>query len=231
MQDYYKTIGLLGGMAWPSTVDYYIQLNKETERLLGIKHSVKCIIYSFDFNDVNATYQPAEQIEQHLHKAIVALLAASANIILICSNTTHKFLDSISHQYPAGLFLDIRDCIGRHLQHNGIKRCLLLGTKFTMSEPFYTNYISSKYNTEIIAPLNDDQDTIHFFIFQELVNGIVSDKAVSFFSSLINKYDIPSVLLACTELRLAFNKFITSKTIIDTTMVHANAAIQYVLTK
>jgi aspartate racemase len=121
--------------------------------------------------------------------------------------------------------------VGSYLQENNISRCLLVGTKFTMSEPFYTNYISSGYGIEIIAPDENNQDIIHNFIFRELVNGVISDEAVLFFSNLISKSDAEAVLLACTELRLVVNKIAISKTIIDTTTVHANAAIQHILTK
>lgn len=229
MNNEFKTIGLLGGMAWPSTQDYYFLLNREVERRLGANHSAKCIIYSYDFDSINPTYRNSEEITFQLENGIKALLAASADVILLCSNTTHKYLDIIREKYASHLFLDIRDCVGSYLHENNIGKCLLLGTKFTMSEPFYKGYIASNYKVNIMVPDENTQHEIHSVIFQELINNIVSEKAIYLFRNLIESSDVEAIILACTELRLVCNKISTSKIVIDSTAIHANAAVELII--
>ncbi|HET9056469.1 MAG TPA: amino acid racemase [Chitinophagaceae bacterium] len=224
-----KTIGLLGGMAWPSTQDYYYLLNTEIEKRLGFNHSAKCIIYSYDFNSINPTFRNSEEITNQLETGINSLQAASADIILLCSNTIHKFLDKIKDRFSEDLFLDVRDCVGSYLTNSGIKNCLLLGTRFTMSEPFYGSYLSTKYDVNVIVPDREEQLKIHSLIFEELVNNIVSEKSIDFFKKIVTLYKVDAIILACTELRMVFNNINTSKIIVDSTKVHASAAIDIII--
>lgn len=222
-----QTAGLLGGMAWPSTAEYYILLNMGVEKRAGNNHSAKCIIYSFDFDLMNLNYRTEQEICIQLEKGISVLSAGGADIILICSNTVHKLLDRIREKYSPGLFLDIRDCIGKYLMKKGSKNCLLLGTKFTMGDSFYKDYLSSNFSINVTVPDEHHQLKIHEFIFKELVNNQVSDQAINYFTQLINEAGTDAIILGCTELRLVVSSINTQTSIIDSTEVHVNAAIDY----
>jgi aspartate racemase len=216
-------IGLLGGMAWPSTVSYYTMLNEGARHKFGNNHSANCIIYSYDFDSINANYRNEDEITTALREGMQVLLAAKADKIILCSNTMHRYLDKIRHEFSEELFVDIRDCVGAHMNDAGIKNSLLLGTKFTMEGKFYRSYIESRYNVAIAVPDSMTQSTIHSYIFDELINNKVSAEAISFFTKLTEHAE--SVILGCTELQLVFEKIGTDKILIDSTKIHATCAL------
>lgn len=215
-------IGLLGGMAWPSTMSYYQILNEEAETKYGLNHSAECIIYSYDFDMVNATYREEAYIINQLKKGIAALLDAGAGYLILCSNTMHYYLDKIASQYPPNLFIDIRDSVGKYLNDMSIESCLLLGTKFTMKGAFYKNYLREGYRVNIEVPRAHEQEIIHSYIFTELINNKVSPGAIEYFGGICKGHT--SVILGCTELQLLFKTSSEEVNFIDTTRIHAKAA-------
>ncbi len=144
-----KTIGLLGGMVWPSTLEYYRFINTEVEKTLNNQHSAKCILYSYDFYDINPTLRSKSEILQELTLGIQTLSDAKVDFIVLCSNTMHSYIEDLKTKWRDVDFLDIRNCVGEYLNKQNIKQCLLIGTQFTVQQSFYTSYL--KKNT--IPPL------------------------------------------------------------------------------
>lgn len=222
-----ETIGLLGGMAWPSTTDYYRILNQETERLYGKQHSAKCILYSYDFYSINPSLREKAEILQNLSEGIRFLTKAGVDLILICSNSMHYFFDSLLPDSMGTPILDVRDCVGKYLVGKRFADCLLLGTKFTMQQSFYSNYLQTNYHLRVILPHAIDQAKIDEIIFNELVNGIVTPSTCAYFQALINQSNASVILLACTELNLISRHIITTKALLDSTAIHSHAAFNY----
>lgn len=219
-----KTIGLLGGVAWPSTLDYYAKLNRGVEHILGSNHSCKCIIYSYDFDSLNPSYRSPQEILNQLIIGLESLNKLSVDAILICSNTMHLYLDEIGQRIKQNV-LDIRDCVGIELQKGLSKDCLLLGTKQTMGEEFYKHYLRDKYALKINVPAQNHQQTINQIIFEELINNEINQSSIDFFSDLISQHRSQTIVLACTELNLLFRRISTSKRTIDSLTTHVENAL------
>jgi aspartate racemase len=226
-----KTIGLLGGMAWPSTLLYYIAINKKVEQAFGKKHSAQCIIYSYDFDTINPAYCTEQEIKTQLLSGVNLLRQIDFDLLLICSNTMHYYADQLKTELQKINLLDIRDCIGIDLKRTNAKSCLLLGTKFTMESSFYRSFLSDKYDITTIIPALQEMNNLHRIIFEELVNDHVTISSTEFFSKLINNTEADTIILACTELQLLFQQITTEKTIIDSTEAHVNFAIDYLMSK
>lgn len=224
-----KTAGLLGGMAWPSTLAYYALLNKEVERRAGVHHSVKCIIYSFDFDEINPSYRSDEEIVNRLRKEIKMLIETHPDILLLCSNTMHRYAAELNIDRGTAFFLDIRDCVGSELVKNNHRECLLLGTLYTMQNSFYSAYLEQRFGIKVTVPTEEQQLSINNIIFNELINNITSDSAQEVLQNITDQYAGESIVLACTELRLIFDKIKTTKNIIDSTTAHVTHAADYLL--
>lgn len=229
-----KTIGLLGGMSWESTLSYYKLLNEGVRDALGGVHSAKIIMHSVDFAQMNQL-----QIEGRWDESgeILANLAhslevAGADVILICTNTMHKVADTIKQKIDIPL-LHIADATAKALNENRCKKTILLGTRFTMKEDFYKKIISS-YGIEVIIPNEKDMKEIDRVIFQELVVGKITEVSKQRYIQIIeslyhedNKID--SVILGCTEIGLLIKKEDINLKIFDTTSLHVKSALQLVL--
>ena len=221
-----KTIGLLGGMSWVSTSQYYTALNCGVEELWGKNHSAKCVIYSYDFDTINPSYRSEIEIKSQLKLGIKALFEAGAEVIVICSNTMHFYADKLRKELR-GRLLDIRDAVAGSLRENQIQECFLLGTEYTMNHSFYSSYLERNFQIQTNLPCLEERKKINQVIFKELINNFVSENAVKFFSELIENRSANHIVLACTELNLIFDQISTQKKIIDSTAVHIKAALNH----
>lgn len=228
-----KTIGLLGGMSWESTVEYYKIINKESNKRLGKLHSGKIVLYSVDF-------EPIEQL-QHQNKWYEAgeiLLEAAKNIqnanadfLLICTNTMHKLYNQIQNGINIPI-LHIADTTAEELIKENIKTVGLLGTAFTMEDDFYKGRLKDKYGLNVLIAEKNEREVIHKIIYNELCLGIVKDSSKKEFLKIINKLSAKGaegIILGCTEISLLINQNDTNIKLFDTTAIHAKKAVDYAL--
>ena len=228
-----KAIGLLGGMSWESSAHYYRLLNELVRERVGGLHSARCVLYSLDFADVEQL-QTAGRWEEA--GGIVAaggraLESAGAEMILLCSNTMHKVADSIVAEVSIPL-LHIADIVTERVQAVGLHRVGLLGTTFTMEQPFYRDRLEARGLTIVVPPLPDRQ-LVNRIIFEELCRGIMTQDSRSRYSEVIARLvnaGAEGVILGCTEIELLVHPTDSPVPIFPTTRLHAEAAVERALT-
>lgn len=226
-----KTIGLLGGMSWESTAGYYRAINEGIKKTLGGLHSAKIVMYSVDF-------EPIEQLQHAgdwkgtariLSEAAQSIEAGGADFLLICTNTMHKVAPEITAaiQIPV---LHIADATAEALVRMGIKKVGLLGTAFTMEQDFYKGRLAEKYGLEVLVPQQAERNLIHRVIYEELCLGLVdADSKASYLKIIGDLADrgAEAVILGCTEIGMLVSQADTKIPLLDTTSVHAQAAVAY----
>ncbi|RXI39507.1 aspartate racemase [Malaciobacter mytili] len=228
-----KTIGLLGGMSWESTVLYYKQINEEIKIQLGSLHSAKVVLYSVDFEEIeklqhSKNWNKAAEI---LSIAAKNIEMASADFLLICTNTMHKVVPTIEKNIKIPI-LHIADATGKVLQENSIKKVGLLGTAFTMKEEFYKNRIKSNFNIEVIVPNEEEINIIHKIIYEELCLGIIKENSKKQYLKIIDNLvlkGVQGVILGCTEIGMLIKQEDTKVKLFDTTLIHAKEAVKEAL--
>ena len=219
-----KTCGIIGGMSWESTLTYYKIINSEINKRLGKLHSAKIVLYSVDFEEIatqqrEGNWQGSAEI---LSAAAKSLEKAGADFVLIATNTMHKVANKVKKSVKIPL-LDIRDALIEEIKKDKIKNVLLLGTKFTMEDDFYKNYLQ-KRGIDVEVPGNEERDLIHKIIFNELCLGTAKNASKEKFLEIIEKSGADGVILGCTEIGLLIKKDDTDKKIYDTTEIHAKKA-------
>ncbi|HBF5147353.1 TPA: aspartate/glutamate racemase family protein [Clostridioides difficile] len=219
-----KTIGLIGGMSWESTITYYQVINTVIKERLGGLHSSKCILYSVDFQEIEECQSSGnwEKSAKILADAAIKLQEAGADFIVICTNTMHKVSDKIQESIHIPL-LHIADVTATVLREKEIKKVALLGTKYTMEQDFYKNIIINN-GIEVLIPNEEDRIIVNDTIFNELCLGIVSESSKKAFLSIIDKLSkqgAEGVILGCTEIGLLIKQNDTSIPLFDTTVIHA----------
>ncbi len=229
-----KTIGLIGGMSWESTVSYYESINKKVQEELGGLHSAKCILYSVDFYEIEK-YQSMGQWE----KAGEILLdigrkleRAGADCIVLCTNTMHKVADIIINGIDIP-FIHIGESTVDRILENNIKKVGLLGTKYTMEEDFYKSKIVER-NIDVIIPEIEDIEIINNIIFDELCLGIIRENSKIKFIEIINKLmenGAEGIILGCTEIGLLLKQEDIKIPLFDTTKIHVEKAVEFALNK
>ncbi|WP_457550351.1 aspartate/glutamate racemase family protein [Archaeoglobus sp.] len=225
-----RTIGLLGGMSWESTLEYYRIINEEVTKRLNGLHSSKIILYSFDFDEI-AELQSRNrwnELCEILAEKAEMLEKAGADCILICTNTMHKVADYVQSRINVPL-LSIIDCVAREIVKRGIKRVGLLGTKFTMEDGFYKDGLR-KYGLEVVVPDEKDRNEVHRIIFEELCRGIFKEPSRRKLIEIIEKLKMKGaegVILGCTELPLLIKQ--SEIPIFDSTKIHAVYAVEFAL--
>ncbi|MCG7560173.1 MULTISPECIES: aspartate/glutamate racemase family protein [unclassified Pseudoalteromonas] len=225
-----KTIGLIGGMSWESTVSYYSLLNEGVKAQLGGLHSAKIVLVSVDFAEVEAQqhrgdWQAAADL---LATAAQSVEAAGAEFVLICTNTMHKVADEVQQAISIPL-LHIADATGRVLVRDKVKKVGLLGTRFTMQEAFYRTRLEKKFGLEVCVPNESDQQKVHDVIYQELCLGKVLDKSREDYLRIIASLKASgaeAVILGCTEIALLIRDSDTDIPVYDTTRIHVQSALE-----
>lgn len=228
-----KTIGLIGGMSWESSVDYYRIINEETRNILGGSHSSKCLMYSFDFHEIEELQNKNswEELTEEMVLQADNLKKAGADFIVICTNTMHIMAPDIEKR--TGLkVLHIADVTGEEIKRKSIGKVALLGTKFTMEGTFYKKVLKENHNIDVVIPNVEDREVIHNIIYNELVRGIIKDdsrqKYIKIIDKLVDK-GAEGVVLGCTEIPLLIKQKDVSIPIFNTTEIHSKAAVRYAI--
>ncbi|MFX1445033.1 MAG: aspartate/glutamate racemase family protein [Promethearchaeota archaeon] len=228
-----KVIGLLGGMSWESSLEYYRIINEIVKQRLGGLHSAKCILYSVDFEEIEILQKEGkwDKLTKIMIESAQNLENAGAEMVLICTNTMHKMANEVQNAIQIPL-LHIADATAEKVREKNLKKVGLLGTKYTMEQDFYKGRIKEKYNIDVIIPNPDDREILHAVIYNELCLGQINedsrDKCKKIIENLINN-GAEGVILGCTEIPLLINQKDFAIPIFDTTLIHCVAAVEYAL--
>lgn len=223
-----KIIGLIGGMSWESTVPYYRQINETIKDRLGGLHSAKCILYSLDFHEIERL-QHADDWDAAgamLAEAARSLEAAGSEFLVLCTNTMHKVAASIEAAVGIPL-LHIADTTASEIKQAGHSIVGLLGTKFTMEQPFYRERLNKRHGIQVIIPSTEDREIIHRVIYEELCLGIVSPQSRGEYRRIMKNLaaqGAQAIILGCTEISLLVGQQDSEVPLFDTTAIHARAA-------
>ncbi len=227
-----KTIGMLGGMSWESTAEYYRLINQTIKKRLSGSHSAKCLLYSFDFHQISLMQHEGrwKDLEDLLIKQAVILKEGGADFLIICTNTMHILAAAIEQK--SGLrVLHIVDETAKEIKRRSKKKVLLLGTSFTMQSDMVPS-ILSKHGIEVMVPAIDQQTIVHDIIYDQLIHGIIDPISKQTLLAVIEGAmidGIDGVILGCTELPLLIKQEDLSIEVFDTTQIHAIAAVDEAL--
>lgn len=228
-----KTIGLIGGMSWESTQGYYRAINEGIKERLGGLHSAQIAMYSVDF-------QPIETLQHEgdwdataviLADAAKRVAAAGADCLLICTNTMHKVAPEVASAIDIPL-LHIADATAQVLLKQNISTVGLLGTGFTMEQDFYKGRLSEQFGLQVLTPNREDRAIVHRVIYDELCLGKIEQQSKADYLriiALLAEQGAEAVILGCTEIGLLINQNDTGVPLVDTTMIHAQAAVDFAL--
>lgn len=222
-----KTIGLIGGMSWESTVTYYQMINETVKEKLGGLHSAKLLLYSIDFAEIEECQAKGEwdKSADILAEAALNLERAGADFIVICTNTMHKVAPQIQKKISVPI-IHIADATAEKLKEQQIHQVALLGTKYTMTQEFYKERIEDK-EIEVMIPDSDDVELVNRVIYDELCLGIINDasrkECIRVIDSLKEK-GAQGVILGCTEIGLLISQKDSTLPVFDTTEIHARVA-------
>ncbi|WP_031566509.1 aspartate/glutamate racemase family protein [Rheinheimera texasensis] len=227
-----KTLGLIGGMSWESTVPYYRQINQQINLRLGGLHSAKIILYSVDFQQIEALQRSGDwqQAGQLLADAAQALQRAGAQGLVLCTNTMHKVAAAITNATPLPL-LHIADATAQQIKARGLRRIGLLGTRFTMEQDFYKARLLAQ-DIEVIIPDVPGRDLVHQVIYEELCLGQINPASRLAYQQIIAglvAQGAEGVILGCTEIGLLVQPDDAAVPLFDTTAIHAGTAAEWML--
>jgi aspartate racemase len=228
-----KTIGLIGGMSWESSSEYYRIINETIKEKLGGLHSAKCILYSVDFEDIaNLQHQGKwEELTKLMIDFAQTLERAGADLIVICTNTMHKMAEEIQNNINIPL-LHIVDVTAEKIIEKGLSKLGLLGTEFTMEEDFYKKRLKERYNLDVIIPSDNDRKIIDNIIYNELCLGVKKESSKEKFKEVIKKLisdGADGLILGCTEIPLLISQKDVEAPLFDTTTIHSKAAVEFAL--
>ena len=228
-----KTLGLIGGMSWESTVPYYRLINEGVKARRGGLHSARLVLYSVDFAEVEALQRAGQWDEagQLLAQAAAALQAAGAQGLVLCTNTMHKVADAITLAVDLPL-IHIADATAQAVQTAGVRKVGLLGTRFTMEQDFYKARFQSAFGLEVLVPSLPDRDEVHRIIYEELCLGQVHDASRDVYRRVMDALvtdGAQGIILGCTEIGLLVGAQDSSVPLFDTTALHAQAAVDWML--
>ncbi|NOU50599.1 aspartate/glutamate racemase family protein [Pseudoalteromonas sp. JBTF-M23] len=227
-----KTIGLLGGMSWESTLSYYRFINEAVKSKLGGLNSAKIILHSVNFADIEALQRTGDwhQCGQVLGEAAQGLELAGAQFIVICTNTMHKVFEQIS-QHTSLPVLHVADVVANALKAQNVECTALLGTRFTMQESFYIERLKS-HGLSVIVPSEIEQEAVDSIIYQELCLGKIVPSSKAKYVEIINalaQRGAQGVILGCTEIGLLISQQDSVLPLFDTTYLHAQAVVNYAI--
>lgn len=228
-----KTIGLIGGMSWESTVPYYRIINRTLAERLGGLHSAKLLLYSVDFQEIEELQRTDrwDQAADLLADAAARLRGAGADFLVLCTNTMHKVAPALEAR--AGIpLLHIADATAEAILGAGFRKVGLLGTRFTMEQAFYRSRLEDRHHLEVVVPPAADREIVHRVIYQELCLGKVLESSRREYRRIIADLvaaGVQCVILGCTEISLLVQPEDSAVPLFDTTDLHARAAALYAL--
>jgi len=228
-----KTIGLVGGMSWESSLHYYRLINQGVRERLGGLHSAKCVLVSVDFAEIEAL-----QMQSRWDEAADAMVQAAqqaadggADCILICTNTMHKVAQQVQDAIPLP-FIHIADATAQAIKQQGLTTVGLLGTRFTMEETFYRGRLEDIFGLQVLVPNADDRTVVNRVIYEELVVGQVQETSRAQYRRVIQalvEAGAQGIILGCTEIGLLVKQQDSPVPLFDTTQIHAQAALDFAL--
>jgi aspartate racemase len=225
-----KTIGLLGGMTWHSTVDYYRLINEGVQRRLGGAGSARCVLYSVEFGEFEKLQMAGDwdRLTKLMVDAALKVEGAGADLLVICANTMHRSAEAIQAATAVPL-IHIADAAASAIRKAGLKTVGLLGTRYTMEMDFYRRRLEQKHGLTVIVPDEPDRTRVHDIIYSELTTGIIKDASRSEYLDIIERLQTrgaEGVILGCTEIPLLVKPGDASLPLFDTTALHAAAAVE-----
>ncbi|EMX7718175.1 aspartate/glutamate racemase [Salmonella enterica] len=228
-----KTIGLLGGMSWESTIPYYKLINEGIKHQLGGLHSACLLLHSVDFHEIEECQRNGEwdKAGELLANAALGLQRAGAEAIVLCTNTMHKVSDVIESRCPLP-FLHIADATGKAIKSQGMNRVALLGTRYTMEQDFYRKRLEQKFSLETIVPEAEERVRINSVIFDELCLGECKPESRQYYLQVIGQLaeqGAQAVIFGCTEIGLLVPEEQSALPVFDTTAIHASEAVAFML--
>ncbi|TLS36216.1 aspartate/glutamate racemase family protein [Pseudalkalibacillus caeni] len=227
-----KTIGLIGGMSWESSAEYYRIINQEVKQRLGGLHSAKCLLYSVDFEEIERYQQDGnwEQAGKVLGDAAYALEKAGADFLVICTNTMHRVVEAIEKRVNIPV-LHIADATATQIKQRSLRTVGLLGTKYTMEQDFYKSRIE-KHGINILVPEKQEREAVNKVIFEELCLGHISTASRNYFKKVMEGLihtGAEGIILGCTEIGLLVKEEDSAVPLFDTTVIHAVEAVHKAL--
>ena len=228
-----KTIGLIGGMSWESSLVYYRLINERVKEKLGGFHSSKSIMYSVDFAEIEALQHQGNWIRlaELMVDAARKVEAGGADFLVICTNTMHKLAEDIEQNISIPL-LHIADATAEDIKKNGIHTVGLLGTRFTMEEDFYKGRLKEKHGIGVVIPTEEERQVVHQVIYGELVKGIIQESSKEAYFRIIQglvEKGAQGIILGCTEIPLLIQSGDCRVKVFDTTSIHAQYAVEAAL--
>ena len=232
--DYMKTIGLIGGMSWESSAEYYKIINETVKKRLGGLHSATLIMYSVDFEDIEKLQHAGEwdRATEFMVDAARKVERGGADFVLICTNTMHKMADEVQQALNIPL-LHIADATAAEIKAHNMKHVGLLGTRFTMEEDFYKRRLQEYHGLTTIVPEEDERTIVHDIIYDELCCGEIRESSREKYKTIIEnliKRGAEGIILGCTEIPLLVSQRDSPVPVFDTTRIHAEAAVTLALT-
>jgi aspartate racemase len=228
-----KTIGLIGGMSWESSAEYYRIINRTVRDRLGGVHSARSLMYSVDFGEIERLQHDGDWdvLGDAMVGAATLLERGGADFFLLCTNTMHRVAAEVSASVTIPM-LHIADPTAKKIVDAGIKRVGLLGTAFTMEQDFYKGRLAEKYGLDVLVPEIDDRRIVHDVIYRELVAGKVLEASRAAYRAIIGRLvsrGAEAIILGCTEIMLLVKPDDSTVPLFDTTTLHAEAAVDWAL--
>ncbi len=228
-----KTIGLIGGMSWESSIEYYRIINEVAHEKLGGLHNAISVMYTVDFHELEILQHENrwDEADEMLVDAARRLKNAGADFIVICANTMHKSAPRIESDVQIPI-LHIADATARVVQQAGLKKIGLLGTRYTMEEDFYTGRLQKNFGLDVVLPEKPERDEVHRVIFEELVVGKTLPESKKKYLDIIHflgERGAQGVILGCTEIGSLVKQEDCELPLFDTTLIHARAAVELAL--
>ncbi len=228
-----KKIGLIGGMSWESTLEYYRIINESTKERLGGEHSAEVLIHSFDFADIIELQNEGKwsELEDMMVDAGKGLKDAGADFQIICANTMNRLADDVGERVGTNI-IHIGDAAAERIKKKGMDKVGLIGTKFVMEGDFYRKRMKEGHGINVIIPEKKNREKVHDIIYNELCKGEVKESSKGSLFEMIDEFvdrGAEGIILGCTELPLYITEKEVDVTLFDTTKIHAEAAVKYSL--
>lgn len=226
-------IGLIGGMSWESSAEYYRIINREVQKRLGGVHSARSLMWSVDFGEIESLQHLGDwdKLTEQMIDVAIRLERGGADFVLMCTNTMHRMAGAVSEAINVPL-LHIADPTGEKIRAAGFGRVGLLGTAFTMEQDFYKARLKQLFDLEVIVPKAEDRRIVHEIIYKELVAGKVFPKSQNLYREIIARLvaeGAQAIILGCTEIMLLVSDEDSAVPLFDTTTIHAIAAVDRAL--
>lgn len=230
-----QIIGMIGGMSWESSIEYYRLINEAAKERLGGLHSAKSVMVSVDFAEIETLQHEGrwKEATQVMIAAARQVEAGGADFLVICTNTMHKMADEVEAAIHIPL-LHIADATAEVIKAHGLGTVGLLGTKFTMEEDFYRGRLAGRHALQVLIPEPADRETVHDIIYKELVLGVIQPESRRQYRRVIEKLigaGAQGIILGCTEIGLLVKEEDSSVPLFDTTVIHAISAVEQALSE